>query len=78
MTRAHFFQVILLAVHLLMAIISHFDRQLLGNKLSFILCSIHVLLKSNEFHMFWMSFDSGEYVPKMDENGENLRPPGLT
>ena len=29
---------------MLTAIISHFDRQLLGNKLSFTLCSIHILL----------------------------------
>jgi len=27
----------------LMAIISHFDHQLLGNKLSFAPCSIHIL-----------------------------------
>ena len=40
-----------------MAIISHSDRQLLGNKLSFTLCSIHILFNSNEFHKFWMSFD---------------------
>ena len=42
---------------LLTAIISHFDRQLLGNKLSFTLCSIHILFKSNKFHKFWMSYD---------------------
>ena len=40
-----------------MAIISHFDRQLLGNKLSFTLRSIHILFNSNEFQKFWMSFD---------------------
>ena len=42
---------------LLTAIISHSDRQLLGNKLSFALCSIHILFNSNKFHKFWMSFD---------------------
>ena len=42
---------------MLTAIISHFDRQLLGNKMSFTLCSIHILLISNKFHKFWMSFD---------------------
>ena len=39
----------------LTAIISHFDRQLLGNEMSFIPCSIHILLISNKFHKFWMS-----------------------
>jgi len=39
----------------LTAIISHFDRQLLGNNMSFTLCSIHILFISNEFHKFWMS-----------------------
>jgi len=42
-------------LELLMAIILHFDRQLLGNKLSFTPCSIHIFLNSNEFHKFWMS-----------------------
>jgi len=42
---------------LLMAIISRFDRQLLGNEMSFTLCSIHILFNSNKFHKFWMSFD---------------------
>ena len=41
----------------LMAIISHSDRQLLGNNLSFTLCSIHILFNSNKFNKFWMSFD---------------------
>ena len=41
----------------LAAIISHSDRQLLGNKLSFTLCSIHILFNSNKFHKFWMSCD---------------------
>ena len=42
---------------LLTAIISLSDRQLLGNKLSFILCSIHILFNSNKFHKFCMSCD---------------------
>ena len=42
----------------LMAIISQFDRQLLRNKLIFTLCSFHILFNSNEFHKFWMTFDS--------------------
>ena len=41
----------------LTAIIFYFDHQLLGNKMSFALCSIHILLISNEFHKFWMSWD---------------------
>ena len=40
----------------LTAIISHFDRQLLGNKLSFAPCSIHILPFSNKCNKFWMSF----------------------
>ena len=39
------------------AIISHSSSQLLGNKTSFTLYSIHILFISNEFHMFWMSSD---------------------
>jgi len=39
----------------LTAIISRFDRQLLGNKLSFAPCSMHILFDSNKFHKFWMS-----------------------
>ena len=38
---------------LLTAIISHFDRQLLGNKLSFAPCSIHILPNPNKFHKLW-------------------------
>ena len=53
---------------LLMPIISHFDRQLLGNKLSITLCSIHILFNSNEFHKFWMSFD---FRNKCAKNGRN-------
>ena len=36
-----------------MAFISHFDRQLLMNKLSFAPCSIHILPNPNKFHKFW-------------------------
>ena len=39
----------------LTAIISHFDHQLLGNKMSFTPCSVHILLISNKFQKFWMS-----------------------
>ena len=39
----------------LTAIISRFDRQLLGNKLSFAPCSMYILFNSNKFHKFWMS-----------------------
>ena len=35
---------------LLTATISHFDHQLLGNKLSLAPCSIHILLNPNKFH----------------------------
>ena len=37
----------------LVAIIFHFDRQLLGNKLRLALCSIHILPNPNKFHKFW-------------------------
>ena len=39
----------------LTAIISHFDRQLLRNKMSFTPCSTHILLISNNCNKFWMS-----------------------
>ena len=41
----------------LTTIISHFDRQLLGNNMSFTPCSIHILLISNKCDKFWMSCD---------------------
>jgi hypothetical protein len=44
-----------LGVGVLTAITSHFDRQLLGNKISFTPCSIHILLISNKCNKFWMS-----------------------
>ena len=49
---------------MLTAIISHFDRQLLGNKMSFTPCSIHILFISNKFHKFWMSCDSRRQYTK--------------
>ena len=51
-----------------MAIISHSDRQFLRNKLSFTLCSIYILFNSNEFHKFWMSFDSWNRYTKIEQN----------
>ena len=39
----------------LTAIISQFDHQFLGNKMSFTPCSMHIFLISNKFHKFWMS-----------------------
>ena len=45
----------LLTCWVLTAIISHFGHQLLGNKLSFVPCSMHILFDSNKFHKFWMS-----------------------
>ena len=42
---------------LLTVTISRSDRQLLRNKSSFTLCSIHILFNSNKFHKFWMSSD---------------------
>ena len=52
----------------LTAIISRSDRQLLGNKSSFTLCSIHILFNSNKFHKFWMSSD---FRGAHDKNGQN-------
>ena len=43
------------ALSLLTAIISYFDRQLLGNNMSFTPCSIHILLIPNKCNKFWMS-----------------------
>ena len=53
---------------MLTAIISCSDRQLLGNKSSFTLCSIHILFNSNMFHKFWMSSD---FRRTHDKNGRN-------
>ena len=53
---------------MLTANISHSDRQLLRNKLSFTLCSIHILFNSNMFHKFWMSSD---FRRTHDKNGRN-------
>ena len=52
----------------LTAIKSHSSRQLLGNNMSFTLCSIHILFIPNEFHEFWMSFD---FRNKCTKNGQN-------
>ena len=41
-----------LSLGVLTAIISHFDRQLLGNKLSLAPCSIHILSNPNKFTSF--------------------------
>ena len=56
----------------LTAIISHFDCQLIGNKMSFTPCSIHILLTSNKFHKFWMSCAKNE--PKLGKTQAG-RPP---
>ena len=50
------------------AINSHSSRQLLGNNMSFTLCSIHILFISNEFHKFWMSFDFRNKCTKIEQN----------
>ena len=47
-------------------IILHFDRQFLGNKLSFTICSIYILFNSNEFYKFWMGID---FRSKCAKNG---------
>ena len=53
---------------LLTTIISHSDRQLLENKSSFTICSIHILCNSNKFHKFWMSFDFRRTQAKRGQN----------
>ena len=60
----------------LTAIISRFDRQLLGNKLSFPLCSMHILFDSNKFHKFWMSYACRDPLSKDGRNQRKSRPPG--
>ena len=57
-------------------IISHLDRQLLGNKLSFALCSMHILFDSNKFHKFWMSCAYRNSLSKDGRNQRKSRPPG--
>ena len=54
----------------LTATISHFDRQLLGNKLSFAPCSMDILFDSNKFHKFWMSC---AYRNSLSKDGRNQR-----
>ena len=61
---------------LLTAIISHFDRQLLGNKSSFAPCSMHILFDSNKFHKFWMSCVCRYPLSKDGRNRRKSRPPG--
>ena len=61
---------------LLTAIISHFDRQLLKNKLSFALCSMHILFDSNKLHKFWISCVCRNPLSKDDQNQRKPRPPG--
>ena len=56
------------------AIISHSDRQLLGNKLSFALCSMHILFDSNKFHKFWMSCACRYSLSKDGRNQRKSRP----
>jgi len=46
---------------------SYSSRHLLGNKMSFTLCSIHILFISNEFYKFWMSFD---FRSRCTKNGQ--------
>jgi hypothetical protein len=60
----------------LTAIISRFDRQLLGNKLSFAPCSMHILFDSNKFHKFWMSCACRNPLSKYSRNQRKSRPPG--
>ena len=61
---------------MLTAIISHFDRQLLGNKLSFAPCSMNILFDSNKLHMFWKSCACRNPLPKDGRNQRKSRPPG--
>ena len=55
---------------------SRSDRQLLGNKLSFALCSMHILFYSNKFHKFWMSCACRDPLSKDGRNQRKSRPPG--
>jgi len=64
------------ASQLLMAIISRLDRQLLGNKLSFAPCFLHILFDSNKFHKFWMSCACRIPLSKDGRNQRKSRPPG--
>ena len=54
-----------------------FYRQLLGNKLSFALCSMHILFDSNKFHKFWMSCVCRNPMSKDGRNQRKSRPPGI-
>ena len=57
-----------LSLGVLTAINSHSSHQLLGNKMSFTLCFIHILFISNEFHKFLMSYD---FRSRCTKNGQN-------
>jgi hypothetical protein len=61
---------------MLTAIISCFDHQLLRNKLSIALCSIHILFDSNKLHKFWMSCACRNSLSKDGRNQRKPRPPG--
>ena len=61
---------------MLTAIISCFDRQLLGNKLSFALCSMHILFDSIKFHKFWMSCPCRNPLSKDGRNQRKSQLPG--
>ena len=65
-----------LDIWVLTAIISHFDRQLLGNKLSFAPCFMHILFDSNKFHKFWMSCACRNPLSKDGRNQRKSWPPG--
>jgi len=66
------------STQLLMAIISHFDRQRLGNNwvLHYVPFIFYLILMSST--SFGWVLILGEHVLKMDENGENPTPPGLS
>ena len=55
---------------LLTAIILHFDRQFLRNRLRFTLYSIHMLFISNKFYEFWMSCDCRSRYTKIEAKWE--------
>ena len=63
---------------LLTVTISRSDRQLLRNKSSFTLCSIHILFNSNKFHKFWISFDFRSKCIRTGRNWVETGPTGLS
>ena len=52
---------------MLTAIISHSKPSTSRKNMNFTLCSIHILFNSNEFHEFWMSFDSRNRCTKNEQ-----------